>query len=258
MDKDMNVVIIGTGNVATILGKLLVSKGHKVLEVVGRAKQKATSLANICGAKPILDFSAITDTADIYIIAVSDKAIEIVAKQLILKNKLVVHTAGSVSINIFNMPGNNYGVLWPLQTLRKEMETVPPIPFVVDAVNEATYVTLLNFTKTLTDTVFRANDAKRIKLHLTAVMVSNFTNHLYALANDYCHKEALDFKLLLPLIEETVNRIKTYPPHTVQTGPASRKDVTTIANHLGLLKPHPTLQKIYHLMSDSIMENKPL
>ena len=124
----------------------------------------------------------------------------------------------------------------------------------IDANHEVTYTTLLAFTKTLTDTVFRANDSKRVKLHLTAVMVSNFTNHLYALAEDYCHKESLEFKLLLPLIEQTGNRIKTNSPRNVQTGPAARKDEVTINNHLNLLKGNHTLHKIYQLLSDSIKE----
>ena len=250
----MNVVIIGTGNVATVLGKLIHSKGHRIVEVVGRNKNATQVLATLFNSKVNTDFSSITELGDIYMIAVVDTAIESIAKKLTLQNKLVIHTAGSVSINVLNSPNNKFGVLWPLQSLRKEMKHIPEIPFVIDANNEATYATLLAFTKTLTDRVFRANDAKRIKLHLTAVMVSNFTNHLYTLADDYCHKEVLDFKLFLPLIEETGNRVKNNAPKNVQTGPAVRKDDATIGNHLNLLKSYPSLQKIYQLMSDSIKE----
>ncbi len=250
----MNVVIIGTGNVATVLGKLIHSRGHRIVEVVGRNKNATQKLATLFNSKVNTDFSAITELGDIYMIAVVDTAIESIAKKLTLQNKLVIHTAGSVSINVLNSPNNKFGVLWPLQSLRKEMNHVPEIPFVIDANNEVTYATLLAFTKTLTERVFRANDAKRIKLHLTAVMVSNFTNHLYALADDYCHKEVLDFKLFLPLIEETGNRVKNNAPKNVQTGPAVRNDDATIGNHLNLLKSYPSLQKIYQLMSESIKE----
>lgn len=250
----MNVVIIGTGNVATVLGKLIHGKGHKIVEVVGRNKAATDALAKMFNSASNTEFSSITELGDIYMIAVVDTAIETIAKKLTLQNKLVVHTAGSVSINVLNKPNSPHGVLWPLQTLSKEMKALPAIPFVIDANNEATYTTLLAFTKTLTDTVFRANDAKRVKLHLTAVLVSNFTNHLYALADDYCHKEVLDFKLFLPLIEETGNKIKSNIPKNVQTGPAIRKDETTINNHLNLLKTYPSLQKLYQLMSDGIKD----
>ena len=250
----MNVVIIGTGNVATVLSKLIINKGHKIVEIVGRNKAATSNLARTCNAYPNTNFTTISENAEIYIIAVVDTAIETVVKQLNLQNKLVVHTAGSVSINVLNKANNSHGVLWPLQTLRKEMKEIPAIPIVIDANSEATYATLLAFTKTLTDTVFRANDAKRIKLHLTAVMVSNFTNHLYALADDYCHKESLDFKLMQPLIQETGARIINTPPRMVQTGPAIRKDEATINNHLNLLKSSHTLHKIYQLMSESIKD----
>ncbi len=250
----MNVVIIGTGNVATVLGKLISGNGHRIVEVVGRNAAAAQTLARLFGASANTSFSNINDSADIYIIAVVDTAIETVAKQLTLQHKLVVHTAGSVSIQVLGKLSGGYGVLWPLQTLRKEMKAIPEIPIVIDASNEATYTTLLAFTKSITKTVFRANDVKRIKLHLTAVLVSNFTNHLYTLAEDYCHKESLEFKLLLPLIQETGNRVQTNSPKAVQTGPAVRGDNTTINNHLQLLKANPTLQKIYQLLSDSIKE----
>ena len=248
----MNIVIIGTGNVATVLGKLIVSKGHKVVEVVGRNQHNTSVLAKILNAKGNVNFENISEDGDIYMIAVVDTAIEAVAQKLLLKNKLIVHTAGSVSINVLNKPENKFGVLWPLQTLRKEMQVIPEIPFVIDANNETTYATLLSFTKSITNTVFRANDARRIKLHLAAVVVSNLTNHLYTLADDYCQKETLDFKLLIPLIEETGKRIKTNAPAIVQTGPAARKDDSTINSHMALLKGYPTLQKIYQLISESI------
>ena len=251
----MNVVIIGTGNVATVLGKLISSKGHKIVEVVGRNAAATQTLAHLFTANPNTNFTAINDTADLYIIAVVDTAIETVTRQLTLQNKLVVHTAGSVSIQVLNRLSGGHGVLWPLQTLRKEMKVIPQIPIVIDANTEAAYTALLAFTKSLTDTVFRANDAKRIKLHLTAVLVSNFTNHLYTLAEDYCHKESLEFKLLLPLIQETGNRVLTNSPRTVQTGPAIRGDNVTINNHLQLLKSNNNLHKIYQLLSDSIKES---
>jgi len=251
----MNVVIIGTGNVATVLGKLISNKGHKIVEIVGRNAIATQTLARICQANPNTNFSNINDSADIYIVAVVDTAIETVTKQLTLQNKIVVHTAGSVSIQTLQHLSGSHGVLWPLQTLRKEMKTLPEIPFVIDANSETSYTTLLAFTKSISDTVFRANDAKRIKLHLAAVFVSNFTNHLYTLTEDYCHKEALDFKLLYPLIQETGNRILSNSPRLVQTGPAIRKDNSTINNHLQLLKGNHTLHKIYQLLSDSIKES---
>jgi len=93
-------------------------------------------------------------------------------------------------------------------------------------------------------------------LHVAAVMVSNFTNHLYALAEDYCRKEGLDFKQLLPLIEETAIRLKDTSAKQAQTGPALRHDSETIHKHLELLKDHPQLKNIYVLLTESIQQEK--
>ena len=61
----MNVVIIGTGNVASVLSKLIVSKGHKVVEVVGRNQVAVSALAKTCNSNANTNFASITENADI-------------------------------------------------------------------------------------------------------------------------------------------------------------------------------------------------
>ena len=248
----MEVVIIGTGNVATVLSKLIIKNGHTILEVLGREYTKALAIADTVGAKAINVSSDINTDADIYIIAVSDDAIADITSGLLLQNKLVIHTAGSISGDILKNMSNNYGVLWPLQTLRKEMQRIPKIPFVIDANNDAAFTLLEQFAKSLSTQCIRANDAERVKLHLAAVAVSNFTNHLFALAENYCKNEGLGFKLLFPLIDETVKRIEHRSAKDVQTGPAIRGDVETIQKHLHLLKKYPDFKKVYQLLTAGI------
>ncbi|MBC7722045.1 MAG: DUF2520 domain-containing protein [Pedobacter sp.] len=248
----MEVVIIGTGNVATVLSKLIVAKGYTITQIVGREYNKALLIAEPIGAKANDNIALINCTADLYIIAVTDDAIASIATQLQLGDKLVVHTAGSISKDVLKNSSINYGVMWPLQTLRKEMREIPSIPFVVDANNEVALNVLEIFAKSLSPQCFRATDDERVKLHLAAVTVSNFTNHLFALAEHYCNNEGLDFKLLLPLINETVNRIQHHIPKNVQTGPAVRGDVETMETHLQLLNNYPSFQQIYQQLSNSI------
>ena len=248
----MEVVIIGTGNVATVLSKLIVRSGHTIIEVFGREYTEALAIAKIVGAKANNVLLDINTNAAIYIIAVSDDAIINISSSLLLQNKLVLHTAGSISKEVLKKVSNNYGVLWPLQTLRKKMEEIPTIPFVIDASNHEAFMLLDKFAKSLSQQCFRANDAERIKLHLAAVAVSNFTNYLFALAENYCNNEGLDFKLLLPLINETVKRIKHHSAKDLQTGPAVRGDFATIEKHLDLLKKYPDFKKVYQLLSDNI------
>jgi predicted short-subunit dehydrogenase-like oxidoreductase (DUF2520 family) len=190
--------------------------------------------------------------ADIYVIAVADSAIHEVANGLYLDKKLVVHTAGSIEKNVLLSCSKNYGVLYPLQSLRKEMDHLPEIPFLIDG-NTADNCTLIaDLARTISPHVQFADDKQRLMTHVAAVMVGNFTNHLYVLAEEFCKKEHTSFQMLLPLIGEVVNRLHTYSPEQLQTGPAIRNDTLTIEKHISLLKSHPLQQSVYRFLTDSI------
>jgi len=234
----MDVVMIGTGNVATVLCKLMYAK--------------VTQLATLVQAESCTNIENIRLDASIYIIAVVDDAVADVVNHLHLDDKLLVHTAGSLSKQVLQKASNNYGVMWPLQTLRKETNYLPEIPFIIDGSSDYIVNSLQAFAQTLSNKCFVANDEARIKLHLGAVVVSNFTNHLFALADDFYQKEQLDFQLLLPLINETVLRLANHAPKDVQTGPAIRGDLKTIDKHLVLLNDYLRLQQFYKIFSDSI------
>jgi len=250
----MNIVIFGSGNVATILGLSIRNAGHTILEVFSRNIEHAQILAAKLGAKVQRSINSITKNADIYIIAVSDDAITNIANSLNLKNKIVIHTSGATSKNILERTSDLYGVIYPLQSLRKETRCIPQIPLLIDGNTPSVIKSIKAFAETISERVDHADDEERIKIHVSAVFVSNFTNHLYALAADYCKKEGSDFSLLIPLINEVANRVANYDPKTVQTGPAVRYDVITIQKHLELLSPYPQLQKIYRMLTASIQQ----
>jgi predicted short-subunit dehydrogenase-like oxidoreductase (DUF2520 family) len=111
---------------------------------------------------------------------------------------------------------------------------------------------LFDFAKTISSTVSFAGDEQRLQMHLGAVIVNNFTNHLYVLAQEYCNKQGLDFALLHPLIQETALRLQNNNPVDVQTGPALRNDAETIQTHLNLLVKNEPLQKLYQMFTESI------
>lgn len=248
----MDVVIIGSGNVATVLGKKIKAAGHDILQVAGRNEQTCAELAVLLNCEFTINWNFINRHADLYIVAVSDAALPALHEQLQLDKKLVVHTAGAVTKEVLQKVSVNYGVLYPLQSLRKAKEPLPEIPFLVDANSYDAIALLKEFAETIATNVQVADDDARKKIHLAAVLVNNFTNHLYALADKYCAGEHLDFNLLLPLIEETADRIKTNSPQTVQTGPAVRGDKATLQTHLDMLNEHPQLKELYRIFSESI------
>ena len=250
----MRIVIIGSGNVASVLGRLCKKNGHQIIQVISRDVDHAKLLANELNCS-FTDYTGKINTgADFYMLAVVDTALYNLHKSSRLGNKTIFHTAGSVPMHVLKDVSVNFGVLYPLQSLRKEIEYTAEIPFLIDGNTEETKTLIEDFAKTLSANVSVATDDERLKLHVAAVIVSNFTNHLYALADDFCKKENINFKLLAPLIKETAQRVETISPAQAQTGPAIRKDAFTLDKHLRLLANHPELKYIYLKLTDSIMK----
>jgi predicted short-subunit dehydrogenase-like oxidoreductase (DUF2520 family) len=145
-----------------------------------------------------------------------------------------------------------YGVLYPLQSLRKEIPGSPVIPFLVDGNNPGSQTWLYDFAATLSDQVQVADDGTRLRLHLGAVLVNNFSNHLYALAENFCKREKIDFALLFPLIKEGAERLSYFSPGETQTGPAIRGDSATIETHRQLLDEYPDIRQLYDLFTNQL------
>jgi predicted short-subunit dehydrogenase-like oxidoreductase (DUF2520 family) len=253
----MDIVIIGSGNVAAVLGRKFKAAGHTIMQVASRNASAASALAYEWNTVSTNYMSAINRNAEVYIIAVTDDAIDNVVKEMKLPGKVVAHTAASVPKEVLKNVTEHYGVFYPVQSLRKDMKELPDMPIFFDGSDEKTKKSLEKLAHSISKIqVVEAGDDARLKLHVAAVVVSNFTNHLYALAADYCRREGLDFKQLLPLIKETALRTEIISPKEAQTGPAIRHDAETIHKHLGLLKNHPQLKNIYVLLTESIQQMK--
>jgi predicted short-subunit dehydrogenase-like oxidoreductase (DUF2520 family) len=252
----MDIVIIGTGNTATVLGRKLKAAGHRIVQVFGRDSSAASRLAYELNTESTNYWNVVNRDADIYILAVSDIAIEEIMKELRLPDKTIVHTAASVSKNILKKASSHFGVFYPLQSLKKEIGYAPDIPIIIDASDDSTLKELEVLAHSISDRVVEANDEQRLKLHLAAVFCNNFVNHLYALTEAYCKKENIDFNLLLPLIKETAARLEDIPASASQTGPAIRNDQNTISRHLELLQQYPELKKLYEFFTESIYSRR--
>jgi len=248
------VVIIGAGNLATQLSLALTRKGIQVKQVFSQTLDSVKELAQKVNAEFTNDLSCLMTDADLYIISVKDSAIQEVLQNLSLdKNNLIVHTAGSISMDVLNGYTNNYGVFYPLQTFSKNRETdFSRIPICIEANNPSSLKKLQELAETLSTSVQQVNSEQRRTLHLAAVFVNNFVNHLYVIGSEILLDKKLDFNLLKPLILETVQKIETLPPIEAQTGPAIRNDQAVINAQLRQLQEFPEFQKIYNSMTESI------
>lgn len=249
----MRITLIGSGNTATILGRLCKKNGHQIIQLIARNTETGSLLAKEFGCD-FIDFKGKPDlNTELVIFAISDNSMPEALNELNFNTIPVVHTSGSSQINIIQKVSNNFGVLYPLQTLRKEMETIPEIPFLIDANNDETAKFIKDFALTISNNVVEQNADERLRLHAAAVIVNNFTNYLYGVAEKFCTDEKVDFNLLKPIIKETADRIQHHSPLSVQTGPATRSDITTLDKHLRLLNDYPKLRTLYMRLTDGIM-----
>ncbi len=257
MNTLKTITFIGAGNVATHLAKSFFSKGLTISQVYSKSLINATSLANEINATASNNLSEITDKNHIYIVCVNDDAITEVLNQLKFKNKLIVHTSGSVNMDVFKkLNFNSFGIFYPLQTFSKSKAiNLNEVPFCIESNTNENEKLLLDLAKTLSNNVQLINSEQRKKLHLAAVFACNFSNHMYAIADELLTQNNLDLNLLKPLIIETANKIKDNTPKAMQTGPAKRKDTTIIENQLQLLADSKDYQDIYKLITENIIKN---
>lgn len=221
-----------------------------MIQVFSRKKDLEATL--ISPEKVTNDISTIQE-ADLYIISVTDSSISEVSENLPFNNKLVVHTSGTTSMDILDNK-NRKGVFYPLQTFTKGKEVdFKEIPICLEAQDHEDYILLEKVAKSISKKAIKISSEQRKAIHVSAVFVCNFVNHLYQIGNEICLQNNIPFEILHPLIEETADKIKSLSPIEAQTGPAKRNDTETINTHLNFLS-NESQKEIYKLLTKSIID----
>jgi predicted short-subunit dehydrogenase-like oxidoreductase (DUF2520 family) len=248
----IKITLIGSGNVAQHLIKAFAKS--ELVEIAQVFSRKKETLASLIEFDKIVDDFQDLKEADLYIIAVTDNAITEVSVQLPFINQLVVHTSGTASIETLD-DKNRKGVFYPLQTFSKNKDVdFSVIPICLEAENKFDFRVLDTVAKSISKAVFPINSEQRKALHVAAVFVNNFTNHLYQIGQEICEENKVPFEILKPLIQETADKINTLNPTDAQTGPAKRNDSTTIEAHLEYLT-NKNQKNIYKILTQSIQNN---
>lgn len=231
------------------------------VEVIGTGNV-GTQFSRIFGVSPVSPRSleGLQNDADLYIIAVSDAAVKEVADKLPATNGIVVHTTGSVPMEVLSdLTCKGYGVIYPFQTIsRTRPITAEKIPLLLEASDNET----LDIIKKIVDEAGFTNtdiadSQKRRQVHLTGTFACNFTNAMIAISQKILDDCGIDRSIINPLVEETVEKLKSVPAKEAQTGPAARKDLPTLQKHINLLS-HLKMNKeadIYRIISDYIMNS---
>lgn len=255
-EKQLNIVMIGAGNVAHNLTRRLVDAGQQIVQIIGHSEKNARNLSTIANCNFSLRVEDIDSNAHLYIIAIPDGAIVDVVKSMPELNGIVVHTSGSTSMGIFQSRFPNHGVFYPFQTFSKDRDiSLKDVPICIEASDDDTFNLLLNLAELLGSRPLEMDFETRKWLHLSGVFSCNFVNHMLAIGQLIAQENDFDFGLLKPLVTETIQKAMELGPVSCQTGPAIRSDSETIKKHVAMLSSvSDDLRELYMSLSSSIWQ----
>ena len=248
----INVVLLGAGNVGTHLYRAL-NKSNDIA-LLQWYNRSANAMKE---AKGKVELTTEIDTikeADLYLLAVSDSSIALLSNELGKRKGLVAHTAGSIPMHVLDKH-LNHGVFYPLQTFSKQKEVdFHKIPLCLEANTAQNLLLLEQVAKAPGGPVYTIDSTQRKALHIAAVFVNNFVNHLYSVGEQICEEHQVPFSVLHPLILETADKIKSLSPEAAQTGPALRGDQLVLNEHLKQLTK-TTHKELYSIISAAIQHH---
>ncbi|HNQ67588.1 MAG TPA: DUF2520 domain-containing protein [Bacteroidales bacterium] len=249
-----NVIMAGSGNLAFHLAKVISQSGITIRQIFSRNLISGKELALITDSSFTDDIDKVFADADAYIFAMNDEADKEIAEKLKIENdKILLHTAGSLSMDIFKIKTSNYGVFYPFQTFSKDaIIDFKSVPVCLEASNDGTYKELQGLCKSLSCKSYQVNEEQRKILHLSGVFACNFMNHCVFIGERILENEGLSSEMLKPLLQQSFEKIINNGAYESQTGPARRNDKISIEKHLDFLKKDKNLYDIYRIFTESI------
>jgi len=253
------IALIGSGNVATwVASKLADSKEFAIGQVYSRSLDHARALADRVGAEAIDDLRNLNPACDVYLFALRDDAYPDILKEVPFRMPVALHTAGSVSQQMFERYADTYGVVYPLQTLSKGMDFEKvKVPLCVESDHLGDQKDMvMRLVAELSDLHCAMAEKQRAVAHLAAVFACNFSNALCDIADELLRKEGFSLELLMPLMEQTLDKLKIMSPKEAQTGPAARRDTVVMGRQMMALSDSH-MRQVYEALSTYIMEREP-
>ena len=261
------IAITGTGNIGVWLFNVFQNQHNMIVDFVSGRNIKT-----------------LPQDSDLYIFALKDDVYEEVLSQIPFKMSHAVHTSGSLSQNILAPYAMRYGVLYPYQTITEKVEKdammrelndekikksshlLPfssfenqgslyrcEIPVCIEGCCLDFEKKLYQWANSIFSVVHKISEKQRFAIHLAAVFANNFTNAMCGIAYQIFKENNLEWSLIYPLLENTLEKAKYNDPRTVQTGPAKRNDITIMKKHCNALK-NEELKILYQLVSKIIAD----
>ncbi|HTO15137.1 MAG TPA: Rossmann-like and DUF2520 domain-containing protein [Edaphocola sp.] len=255
----MKIVILGLGNIAHYFcTQLSDNKEFKIIQAYGRDSQKGIVFQNKFNIPVVHNINDLSLDADIYIFAIKDNAISSLSSQINRENAIAIHCAGSQSLNLLEQTSKRNAIIWPIYSINKQSQYSSKIPLIIDASAPEVEKDVMSLAKAVSENTQIVGFDQRQYLHLNAVLVNNFSNHLFSIAERLSEEHHLDFEILKPIIQQTIQNLNIAKPYEMQTGPAKRHDEITMEKHLELIDNHPEWQNLYKTLSTSIQLMYPI
>lgn len=250
--RGLRICLIGSGNVATLIGAALKQSGSEIVMVYSPTLKNAEKLGKQLRAPAVNNLYNLPDDVDVFIICTKDDAIKPIARHLRKTNACVIHTAGSVPMDALHLC-KWHGVLYPVQTVSVQRAVdFRIVPILIEANSAKSKAIIRKLASSLSGKVYWMTSGQRLHVHLAAVYANNFVNYMYQAAGKILAAQDIPFDILQPLIEETANKVKKLSPADAQTGPAVRNDQRVQKLHHAVLKSSPRLRKLYKEISQAI------
>jgi predicted short-subunit dehydrogenase-like oxidoreductase (DUF2520 family) len=271
-----SVAIIGAGRLGQALAMALQSSGYPILALVARRRQKAKkAVASMGATKPLpvaLAASQLTELpeTDVIIISTPDDVIEETALGLANfrygnQSGTVLHTSGALSSEVLAplaKAGFQTGSMHPLVSISDPLAGAAALRgayFCLEGTRKAKLLAT-GIVHDLGGHSFTIKQENKALYHAAAVMASPHLVALFDLAVEMLAAcglaPASAQKVLLPLLESTVNNIKTSSPQKALTGTFARGDLATVRKHLSALSDKEIVQalEVYKLLGRHSVE----
>ena len=255
MGMNERIVLVGAGNMATVMAYALKESGNAPVAVWSRTVESAALLGGRVGCAFTNDIASLP-AADVVIISVPDNALHDVAAAAArcFPDALLLHTAGSIPMDALREAGaTRYGVLYPMQTVNKNSPvSLKGVTTFIEGCDDAVTEIVEKIACLISDKVVYASSEQRSSLHVAAVFACNFPNAVYNMAYELMQRNGLPFDAMLPLIDEAARKVHRMTPLEAQTGPARRADENVMNAHKAMLDDE--LADIYETLSNYIMK----
>jgi predicted short-subunit dehydrogenase-like oxidoreductase (DUF2520 family) len=270
-----SIAIIGTGRLGTALALGLRRSGYRVVGLVARHQRKAEKVAQLLREEDSLttpaalaakDLNRLPDS-DVVLICTPDDEIKDVARILAGSAKVatVLHSSGALSSDVLTplaSAGVHTGSIHPLISVSDPKSGAAALRgafFCIEGDNKAVRIAR-RMVADLNGTAFSIPSQSKALYHAAAVIASPHATALFDVAVRTLVAAGLDRKkarqVLVPLLESTVQNLKTSDTAAALTGTFARGDVATVKRHLKALSgnEHRQTLRIYKLLGLHALE----